>query len=392
MRLLSDKSTFSRVDNFFKNEVVFINSEKIKKGHQTGTLTDPRKSKFGGLPCNNNTTNSTQCQSPIEKELAEKFEPKKLASEPLVLSYYRLGMEKRAETVASCGTFLEFAEYVGASGGLPLGADRSSDYKLHKANFCKDRLCPMCSWRRSYKIFGQVSKIMNVIAEKYNFLFLTLTVINCEGSKLSETLDTMSKAFIRMFRQKRLKNVVRGFFRALEITYNEDNNTFHPHFHCVLAVPKSYFKGDLYIQRDEWLEMWQNAMNDPRITQVDIRKAKDKHHKDGKTASEALASAVAEVAKYTVKSSDYLKKDESLTDSLVSTFSNVLYHRRLVSLSGCFKEAHKQLQLDDVENGDLIHLNDNIRPDVAVQILRYGWSCGCYKLMSVSAPVIECDE
>ena len=392
MRLLSHKLRFSLYSVFYKNEVVFINSEKIKKGHQTGPLIAPRKSKFVGLPCNNNITNSTQCQSPIEKELADKFEPKKLASEPLVLSYYRLGMEKRAETVASCGTFLEFAEYIGASGGLPLGADRSPEFKLHKANFCKDRLCPMCSWRRSYKIFGQVSKIMNVIADKYNFLFLTLTVINCEGSKLSETLDTMSKAFFRMFRQKRIKNAVRGFFRALEITYNEDNNTFHPHFHCVLAVPKSYFTSRDYIQRDEWLEMWQNAMNDPRITQVDIRKAKDKHNSDNKTASEALASAVAEVAKYTVKSSDYLKDDESLTDSLVRTFSSVLYHRRLVALSGCFKEAHKQLQLDDVENGDLLHLNDKIRPDVAVQIYRYGWSCGCYKLIDVSVPAVEYDE
>ena len=380
------------MDKILKNEVVFINSKKIKKGHQTCPLIDPASSFANCLPCDNNSIKMTSCQSPIEKELADKFEPKKLASEPLVLSYYRLGMDKRAETVASCGTFLEFAEYVGASGGLPLGASRSSEYKLHKANFCKDRLCPMCSWRRSYKIFGQVSKIMNVIADKYCFLFLTLTVINCKGTELSETLDKMSKAFNRMFHLKRIKNAVRGFFRALEITYNEDNNTFHPHFHCVLAVPKSYFKGSMYIQRDEWLEMWQKSMNDPRITQVDIRKAKDKHNRDNKTASEALASAVAEVAKYTVKSSDYLKKDESLTDSLVRTFSDVLYHRRLVALSGCFKEAHKQLQLDDVENGDLLHLNDNIRPDVAVQIYRYGWSCGCYKLIDVSVPAVEYDE
>ena len=30
--------------------------------------------------------------------------------------------------------------------------------KLKSANFCRLRLCPMCQWRRSLKMFGQVKK------------------------------------------------------------------------------------------------------------------------------------------------------------------------------------------------------------------------------------------
>ena len=339
--------------------------------------------------CNyNSTTLSDKCQS-IEKELFKKFAPKKQEGEPLVMAYYRLGYEEKAKRVADCATMLEFARYGGlqeGAGGLPCGGVpcTGDSFKLHRANFCRDRLCPMCSWRRSYKIFGQVSQIMDLIADKYEFLFLTLTVPNCTADELISTLNNMAKGWIKLARHKRFKAVVKGFFKALEITYNQIADTYHPHFHVVLAVPKSYFNSRDYIQRDEWLSMWQKAMNDSSITQVDIRKAKDKHkEKTGKTAAEKLASAVAEIAKYAVKSSDYLFEDEELTDKVVSVLVPALADRRLCSFGGCFAEAHKQLKLDDTENGDLIHIDGQLRSDVALQIYRYGWSCGAYKLIEV---------
>lgn len=340
-------------------------------------------------PIQDNCTTSSDKSQSIDKELEEKWTPKKQEGEPLVMCYYRLGYEEKAKRVADCGTFLEFARYGGmqeGAGGLPFGGVpcTGDSFKLHRANFCRDRLCPMCSWRRSYKIFGQVSQIMDLIANKYEFLFLTLTVPNCTADELINTLNNMAKGWIKLARHKRFKAVVKGFFKALEITYNQTADTYHPHFHVVLAVPKSYFNSRDYIQRDEWLSMWQKAMNDSSITQVDIRKAKDKHkEKTGKTAAEKLASAVAEIAKYAVKSSDYLFDDEELTDKVVSVLVPALADRRLCSFGGCFKEAHQALQLDDTENGDLIHIDGQLRSDVALQIYRYGWSCGAYKLIEV---------
>ena len=78
----------------------------------------------------------------------EEFENKK-KSLLLSESYKRLGLEKKSFRVSECGTFLEFKKFVDGS------------LKLNGANFCKVRLCPMCSWRRSLKIFSQVSEIMN---------------------------------------------------------------------------------------------------------------------------------------------------------------------------------------------------------------------------------------
>ena len=341
----------------------------------------------------NCTTSALDCQS-LERELKKKWNVKKSAGEPLVMSFLRLGLDKRAERCADCGTLLEFTPVMAAGGespqGLPpAGSDtQRTKWHLRKANFCRDRLCPMCSWRRSYKIFGQVSQIMELIGHDYDFLFLTLTVPNVTASELHSKLDELNEGWHKFIKYKRIKSVLKGFFKALEITYNKLSDTYHPHFHVVLAVSKHYFKDKSYIQRDEWLTLWQRAMKDETITQVDVRRAKGKIKGseisvEGAAASKALASAIAEIAKYSVKSSDYIFHDDDRTDRVVGCLADVLTNRRLCAFGGCFADAHKQLQLDDAEDGDLIHLDGELRSDLATQIYRYEWSCGAYKLKEI---------
>ena len=342
------------------------------------------------------TSKIVECQYTPEQELQEKFVPKKLQSELLAQSYSRIGYDSKAFRVADCGTFLEFARTIGqGSGGAPQGVPcgnlagtptaNFSKFKLHNANFCRDRLCPMCSWRRSYKIFGQVSQIMDVIGDKYAYLFLTLTVPNCSPETLSQSITDIQTAWRVFIRNKRFKSAVRGFFKALEVTRNASTNTYHPHLHVVLAVDKYYFKSKDYINRDEWLTLWQKATKDDSITQVDIRRARSKKNADGEQAVKALSSAVAEIAKYAVKSADYLINDDTrLTDEIVGLLVPALNNRRLCSFGGVFDEVRKQLQLDDAEDGDLIHLDGELNSDIAVQIYRYGWSAGAYKLIEVT--------
>ena len=322
----------------------------------------------------------------MSQELEKRFTPKKISSELLGQSYSRLGQDKKSERVLNCGSFLEFAHSISADGTI------SEKGKLYNANFCRDRLCPLCSWRKSYKIFAQVSQIMNIIGDKYKFLFLTLTVPNCEPSELSTTLSAMVKGFARLIRFKPFKTSVLGYFRALEITRNKNNGSYHPHFHCVLAVPLNY-SGKYYIKHSEWLDMWRKAMRDNSITQVDIRLVRPKKIDSvGVDSSELLhsissvplGSAVAEVTKYSVKDSDYIIPDnEELTDKIVLELSEALYHRRLTAFGGVFDDAFKQLQLQDIEsdNADLIHINDTIDDSLALLIVRYGWSCGVYKMI-----------
>ncbi|ELC8464112.1 protein rep (plasmid) [Clostridium perfringens] len=51
---------------------------------------------------------------------------------------------------------------------------------------------------------------------------------------------------ISFVNRKKVKNVVIGYFRGLEVTNNLDKNsndydTYHPHFNIILMVNKSYF-------------------------------------------------------------------------------------------------------------------------------------------------------
>lgn len=336
----------------------------------------------------NFNTSPTECQ----EEIKEKFYPKKYLCYPLARSYERLGLKSASKRVKHCGDFLEFA-------------DTPDGFKLYDARFCRDRLCPMCSWRRSYKIFGQISQIMDLIANDYEFLFLTLTVVNCKGSELSATISKMQKAWTRYFVtdnrcNRRAKDVIKGYFKALEVTHNlnkrsKSYDTYHPHFHIILAVNKSYFTSRDYIKQNEWLEMWQKAYGDPNITQVYIEKCKPKKSdiKAGEQFVRSLSSAVAEVAKYSVKASDYIgyfDKDgnprtyaNKIIDSSVIALTSGLSHRRLCEFGGCFRDARDKLLLDDCEDGDLVHLDYNFRSDVVYAIYHYGWSCGAYKLISI---------
>ena len=133
--------------------------------------------------------------------------------------------------------FLSFKE-------CPLGHHEGK--KLVRANFCRDRLCPMCQWRRSMKLAYQVNQVCHLaFLEKpgLRFLFLTLTTRNVRGDKLKAAIDEMNYGFSKLMNRKEVKRSVEGYFKAIEVTYNSNREDYHPHFHVILAVKPSYFQG-----------------------------------------------------------------------------------------------------------------------------------------------------
>ena len=182
--------------------------------------------------------------------------------------------------------------------------------RLHGANFCRNRLCPMCNWRRSLKMYSQVSQITDKIlaTKKSRFIFVTLTVKNPDGEHLAETLDLMNKGFSyitsnsRTFAPaKKFKESLQGYIKATEITYNSKDNTYHPHIHCIFQVRPSYFSRD-YIKKDDWIKLWGKAMSLDYAPSVYVKTIKDTDNDKTK--------AVAEVAKYPTKSADLLKIED----------------------------------------------------------------------------------
>ncbi|MGZ7278142.1 protein rep, partial [Streptococcus pyogenes] len=70
--------------------------------------------------------------------------------------------------------------------------------RLRSAEFCRVRHCPVCQWRRSLMWQARFYQALPRIVADYpdsRWMFLTLTVRNCDIADLAETLTAMNAAF-----------------------------------------------------------------------------------------------------------------------------------------------------------------------------------------------------
>ena len=71
--------------------------------------------------------------------------------------------------------------------------------KIKASKFCRVRLCPVCQWRRSLKMFGQVKKITDKILESdksIRFIFGTFTIKNCVAEDLETCINILNNKFL----------------------------------------------------------------------------------------------------------------------------------------------------------------------------------------------------
>lgn len=307
-----------------------------------------------------NNNMSTEVLQDEQNGKVRPWRPKKIRSLKVADSFQRLGFEKKAMRVRFCGSALGFLKNL-----------KTGEKKLYSADFCRERLCPMCQWRKSMKVFHQVSKVMDR-AEQENKdivpLFLTLTLKNCSGDDLKTTLDIVFKGWNLLWKQRKMERIAKGWFRALEVTYNKESDTFHPHIHAVLVVDKGYFKGKDYMETADWVQAWKKVLKLDYDPICDIRKIKNGKGKH---------KAVAEVAKYTLKDTDFVHNDNELTDKLIEVLSTSLKGRRLFAFGGLLKQIAKQIGIEELAEGDLVHIDEEkVREDVATVLEVYRWNFG----------------
>lgn len=208
--------------------------------------------------------------------------------------------------------------------------------RLGGGNFCNSRFCPFCDWRKARKDGYVLLFLLNHIqkVEKKGLIFLTLTAPNVVKEKLDQEIKEFNESFKRLSNTKIFKIICKGYIRKLEVTYNPERNDYHPHFHIVIAVNKSYFTDKkYYISQQKWLEMWKLAKRDNNITQVDVRKAKLNDLK-----------AVMELATYSAKASDVLYSEE-----VFDVFYNSLKSKKLIVFNGIFKELLKSYKNEELK-------------------------------------------
>lgn len=346
---------------------------------------------------------------------ADRVESQKIHERPDSLLY------KQSFAVGACGTWLQFGAQID---GL----------KLRHANFCRHRLCPLCNWRRGLKVFGNLKSMLDYLSVRdYRYIALTLTVRNVSGEDLTDTVDRMiegwrcmthdnigivGRSFWRRWRGQ--GSVVCGCYRSLEVTINERDDTYHPHFHVLLAVDKSYYEGK-YLKTADWVRLWRMACGldyDPVVFVQAVDSGSDSHSvlfdlskgdmgvskekvfytdvscaggpacgsRAGNVPSDAYTSYVSKSGtKYAIemdflsRSDDWDLKKRRLYDLFVA-----LYRRRLISFSGCFREAARELRLQDAETGPLVDDGGGEEDDVVSFSAVWSYGVGGYKIRRLS--------
>lgn len=283
----------------------------------------------------------------------------------------RLISSARLWDMEQCANSLEFIRY----------ADGSK--KLKQAYFCRNRLCPMCQWRRSLKLFGQVSQISDLLAVQHKgirFLFVTFTQTNVSGTDLKQEFDKINKAFARLTDKTKNRAAARGlqksmlgYIKSTEVTYNSKTHTYHPHLHVIFAVQPAYFRTGNYINAPAWRALWRDMLGLDYLPQVHVEAIK----------TGADKKAVAELTKYPAKVTSILDLPAPDAVQVLADLTRFCRNRRFVSFGGCFKQAKQELHLQDVEakDADLITTVDNVVEKlnpVGRTLYKYNSKFGCY--------------
>ncbi|MGE9835096.1 protein rep [Streptococcus orisratti] len=273
-----------------------------------------------------------------------KWRERKLKNIELAGRLEKLGY-RSFERVYQCAEVLKFIE------------QQDGTKKLYQSYFCKNKLCPICNWRRSMKYAYQAELVVNEAMKRYpkgRFLFLTLTIKNVSGEELNQSVSEVGRAFNRLMKYKKIGKNILGYLRATEVTYSHEHENYHPHLHVLLFVKSSYFTGNVknYINQEEWTKLWAKAMKLDYTPVVDIRTVKARQ-------SKSLKAAIIETAKYPVKPFDVDTEEVSLftemdKERITEDLTNGLYRKRQIGFGRLFKEIKAELELDDIEEGNLV--------------------------------------
>lgn len=275
----------------------------------------------------------------------------------------------RLNQIESCASYLKY------------GVTSEGTKKLVDANFCRFKFCPICVWRKSLKMYSQISAVTERLNEEYpssRYIFVTLTVKNPSAQELKSAIDRLNEGFKNLVQSSRelggdtkiFKDSLLGYLKCLEITYNADSKTYHPHIHAVFHLKGSYFNGRNYLNHSRWAEIWKSLLKLDYEPMVDVRAIK-----------KTTPKLIAEVAKYPVKVTDLLKiKDSTEQVEVLATLLTTTHHRRFATFGGTFRQVKRQLALDDIETGSLVHVESESKElnYVAYELYKYHLQFGCY--------------
>jgi hypothetical protein len=144
-----------------------------------------------------------------------------------------------------------------------------------KGRYCNQRWCLVCSRIRTAKLMNKYTKHLNTLPEPH-FVTLTAPTVTADALPIRIKEMGMQAKQIRDVMKKRGTPLIG--IRKIEVTYNAEQDRFHPHYHFMLSG-----QYEAEVLRSEWLKRNPTASD----------KAQD--------VKEADENTLMEVFKYTAK-------------------------------------------------------------------------------------------
>jgi len=206
------------------------------------------------------------------------------------------------------------------------------------SSLCRKRWCQNCNRIRTAELINAYKQPLLNIQERENLYFVTLTAPTVSGRNLGSEITKRYKAFIKIKDNLRRNYGIKLVgIRKLEITYNRENNLYHPHFHLVQQG-----KRESELIQKLWLEQFTSAS----VKAQDIRLI------DARNPNNLL-----EVFKYATKG---IAKDFTEAKALHTIYSH-LEGRRIFQTYGKLKKVHTIPEAkDEHHNADFIPTDNDI--------------------------------
>lgn len=270
----------------------------------------------------------------------------------LILDYYyklnseynTLSLERKIENISICNSWWLLDYYTN---------QKVKDFR--KTNLCKDKFCSNCKKVRQANRLLKFSPLLSTYGDENYLYHFTLTVPNCMGNYLRETIKIIFDSFRRLIRYLALDKKIKGLdfslysyigaIRSLEVTFNFD--LYHPHLHCIFAFSKplpsnshienafSYSKKNGYRRFTDFeiliQKIWYLLINKIKVTENNVSKLKLGY---SCTVDSVNENSIYEVFKYMTKNTD--ENDNILTYDNFKVLYFSLHRVKQIQGYGCF--------------------------------------------------------
>lgn len=234
---------------------------------------------------------------------------------------------------------------------------------------CRDRLCPLCSWRLSIKRYHEMLEVLDYLKPQMDnkrVAMLTLTVRNVKPQDLRQCLADLSKAWKRLHQSKIFRSVW-GWARCTEITYNSQTKTMHPHMHILIITEEN--AADIASMMGQLKAGWKAAARLKYNPIIDLREAYSKN------GDRDIIACAGEAFAYSIKPAT----TAAMSLSHLAIFADSIAGYRFIGYGGSIKAARVALGIVDTEDTEDSHSEEICTCGTPLEHMVLAWSAGGYR-------------